>query len=171
MKESVNKNNITVLLPLLLFVIFTTCILFVLLAGAHVYGKFTKRDQDNFEHRTAVQYITTRLRQSDLSNAVFVGNFEDGEPGTSGDTLYLREELNGRTFYTRIYCYDGCLRELFSETGLSFLPGAGQEILEISDIYFTIEDAILQIDLTYNNHSTETLKLYLRSGKEAAYEE
>jgi len=59
---------------------------------------------------------------------------------------------------------------LFSEAGNDFLPEAGQEILEICDIYFIIEDDVLQIKFTYDNNATDLLCLYLRSGKEVAYE-
>ena len=170
MKKNTLRYNIINMLPLLLFVLFSTCILYVLLAGANVYRSFLNRDQNTFNHRTTVQYITTRVHQSDLFNNIFVGDFENPQAKTSGNTLYLREEINGRTFYTRIYCHNGSLYELFSEADHSFLPNAGQAILEVSDIYFTIENDILQIHFTYKDYSTDTLFLYLHSGKEAIHE-
>jgi len=166
-----SQKNVTTLLPLLLFVIFTTCILFVLLTGADVYRKFSRRDQDNFEKRTTMQYLTTRIRQSDISDAIFVGCFEDINAQAEGDTLFLKEEVNGRTFYTRIYCHEGYLRELFSEDDVSFLPNAGQEILELHDIRFTLQENILYIDVKYKDSSKESLVLHLRSGKEVSNEE
>ena len=170
MKESVNTKNITLLLPLLMFVIFTACILFVLLAGTDVYRKLSGRDQDNFEQRTVVQYLTTRIRQNDTSTAIFAGNFEDGMLQTEGDTLFLKEELKDRTFYTRIYCHEGYLRELFSAEDVTFLPDAGQEILELHEINFCLEDNLLYINMEYKDSSKESLVLYLRSGMEVAYE-
>ena len=69
------KSNLTSLAPLLLFVIFTTCILAVLLTGADVYQKVSRRDRYSFQHRTTAQYLTTRLRQSDAADMTFVGDF------------------------------------------------------------------------------------------------
>lgn len=177
MNKQANKTTVTALVPLLLFVIFTACILSVLLTGADVYQKLSNRDQVSFQHRTAVQYLTTRIRQSDTVQMLYVGNFEDTPLQTnpnaascSGNTLFLREELGGRIFYTRIYCHDGYLRELFAEEGLNFSPATGEKILEINGLQFTLLDNLLHIDIEYADQTTESLVVYLRRGGEAAYE-
>ena len=181
MKEQTKKSNLTALAPLLLFVIFTICILTVLLTGADIYQKISQRDQNSFQRRTAVQYLTTRLRQSDAEKMVFVGDFSTGTAdsaensgnfgsgsATAGDTLFLREELNGRTFYTRIYCHDGYLCELFSEAGLETAKRFGQPILEVNALHFTIQGNLLYVEIEYADSTVETLMLHLRSGEEAA---
>lgn len=160
------KSNITSLAPLLLFVVFTTCILSVLLTGADVYQKFSKRDQYSFQRRTTAQYLTTRLRQSDTEGMAFVGNFDDTSAQEAGDTLFICEELGGRTFFTRIYCHDGYLRELFAEAGASFNPDAGQKILEVNSLSFTVQGDLVFIEIEHADATTETLILHLRSGKE-----
>jgi len=173
MNKQSNKSSITSLAPLLLFVIFTTCILVVLLSGADVYQKFSKRDQVSYQQRTIAQYLTTRIRQSDTAGMICVGDFQNGPEeliqsnvSYSGNTLFLREELGGRIFYTRIYCHEGYLRELFAESGLQFSPSAGEKILEINALTFTIQDDLLYIAITYSDTTTETLVLYLRNGEE-----
>ena len=173
MNKQVNKTTITSLVPLLLFVIFTTCILSVLLTGADVYQKLSKRDQASFQHRTTAQYLTTRIRQNDRIQMICVGNFEEDpsqlcqkDSACSGNTLFLQEDFGGRIFYTRIYCNGGFLRELFTESGLNFPPSTGEKILEINDLQFTLQDDLLHIDLEYADHTKETLVLYLRSGRE-----
>ena len=170
MKEQMKKNKLTSLAPLLIFAIFTFCILMVLLTGANVYQKFSRRDQDNFQRRTTAQYLTTRIRQNDVSGMIFVGSFDGTTPQTSGNTLFLCEELNGRLFYTRIYCHDGYLRELFAESGISFSPTAGQEILEVKDLFFTIQADLIYVDIDYVDTTTETLILHVRSVKEVTDE-
>lgn len=171
MKKQIKKSNISSLAPLLLFVIFTTCILSVLLTGADVYQNFSKRDQSSFERRTTVQYLTTRIRQSDTEGMVFAGSFDEDPADTgeassqAGDTLFLREELGGRTFYTRIYCHDGYMYELFSESGLGFSPSTGQKILEVNSLHFTVQDGLIYIDIEYADRTAEALILHLRSGE------
>jgi len=173
MNKQTNKSTISSLAPLILFLIFTTCILSVLLTGADVYQKFSKRDQVSFEHRTITQYLTTRIRQSDAAEMICVGSFENGptlltaeNEQVSGDTLFLREDLGGRTFYTRIYCNEGYLRELFSQADLSLPSSAGEKILEINSLQFTMENRLLFIEIEYTDNTTETFVLYLRSGEE-----
>ena len=156
MKEQNKKSNLTALAPLLLFVIFTTCILTVLLTGADIYKKISQRDQNSFQRRTAVQYLTTRLRQSDIDGAVFVEN----------NTLFLREELNGRTYYTRIYCRDGYLCELFSEEGVEIPPQFGTPILALNALHFTQQGNVLTIEIEHADTTTETLILNLHSKEE-----
>lgn len=159
-------NSLSALAPLLLFVIFTTCILSVLLTGADTYRQFTSRDQDNFRKRTTAQYLTTRVRQSDTDDMLFVGDYTDAVPAVQGNTLFLKEQFADRTFYTRIYCHDGYLRELFTRSDLEFAPSAGVKILEAQDLSFSLQDGLLHIIITYTDSTTDTLILQLRSTEE-----
>lgn len=166
MRSQKTNTHISAIVPLLLFVVFTTCILFVLLTGADTYKKLSQRDKDSFQQRTVVQYLTTRLRQNDVRHMIQVSDFFADDASSQGDTLALREEIAGRTYYTRIYCYDGYLRELFSPAGLDFSPSAGEKILEVKSLYFTLNQDLLSIQITYPDNSTQTMLLYLRSTKE-----
>ena len=169
MRERNNKTTLTALAPLLLFVIFTPCILAVLLTGADIYKKISLRDQNSFRCRTGVQYLTTRLRQNDADSTVFVGDFHTGAADTTlsnGDTLFLREEWDGRTFYTRIYCHEGYLYELFSEETLAVSKKYGEPILEMNALHFSVQGNLLQIEIEHADSTTETLILFLRSEKE-----
>ncbi len=164
MKEQGKRNSICFVAPLLLFMIFTTCIVTVLLIGADGYHTFTNRDQAAFEHRTIVQYLTTRIRQNDVTDGVFVDTFAEK------DTLFLCETLDDKTYYTRIYCHDGYLRELFSEANMVFTPEAGEKILKLKDLQFHLTEKLLTITITYPNASSETVLLHLRSEKEGSYD-
>lgn len=168
MNKNTLKKNTTILFPLLLFVIFTACILSVLLTGADVYRKISLRDQNSFYQRTVSQYLTTRLRQSDSENMVFVSSFQGDTQKSEGSVLYLQEELGDREFYTRIYCHEGYLRELFSPSDLSLPETAGEKILEVSDLSFALEDQLLTVDIVYSDGTCETLILHLRNGKEVS---
>ena len=184
MNESLTKKSLLSLAPLLLFAVFTACILMVLLSGADIYHKIAKRDQRSINQRTVSQYLTTRLHQSDAADMVSVGSFENPVQSASsstpteatvnslsqyrtnlaGDTLYLREELNGRIYYTRIYAHAGMLRELFAAEGLNFKPSHGTVILPLKDLHFTLQDGLLTIDITYEDGTSENLFIALRSG-------
>ena len=181
MNKSLTKRSLTSLAPLLLFAVFAVCILMVLLSGADIYHKIVKRDQNSITQRTVAQYLTTRLHQADAKDTVFVSSFEapdyliaSDNPAAdnrlqyqdvlAGNTLYLRETLNGRVYITRIYAYDGMLRELFASNDLSFELSAGTAILPLTDLHFTLQDSLLTLDITYEDGTSESLLITLRSG-------
>ena len=95
------KSSLTGVLVLLVFAVFMVSVLLVLLSGANTVQKLTRRDQCTYHHRTAVQYITTRIRQADSLGAVTSDN--TGEIST----LILTEEINNLSYQSRVYCYDG----------------------------------------------------------------
>ena len=94
---------------LLLFAVFAVCILLVLLLGADTYRGITQRGQAAYDRRTAVQYLSAKVRQAKNGGAVSLSS-----SGAAGDTLSLAERAGGGDYVTLIYCYDGWLRELFS---------------------------------------------------------
>lgn len=166
MKRITNHHTLSSLAPLLLFAVFTTCVLTVLLTGANIYENLLSRDQNTFDQRTAVQYLTTRVHQNDRSAEIYVGDFDAKASSVTGNTLFLCETIEGRTFCTRIYCHDGYLRELFAEEGLEFIPSDGKKILPTADLNFTCSDNLLHIEITFEDHTTESLYLKLRSTQE-----
>ena len=75
MKKSESKTHIEGLLVLVLFCVFAICILSVLLTGAKAYGRLVDSQQVSYEKRTVPQYIATKIRQTDVSGAVSIGDF------------------------------------------------------------------------------------------------
>ena len=78
---------------LLLFTLFSLALLGVLLTGAGVYQRLVNRDLSAYTQRTALQYIATKVRQSDQAGALSVASFDGDSAGN--DTLFLREEIEG----------------------------------------------------------------------------
>lgn len=103
-----HKHHLEGLAALLLFGVFAVCVLMVLLTGADTYHRLNRRDQSAYDARTAAQYITTKVRQTDWLDCVSVERFGDG------DALVLADDIDGERYVTRVYTYDGYLMELFS---------------------------------------------------------
>ena len=158
------KSNLTGVLVLLVFAVFMVSVLLVLLSGADTVQKLTDRDQRTYHHRTAVQYLTTRVRQSDFAGAVTADN-----SGVS--TLILTEHIEGQPYETRIYCYEGYLREMFCPAGIGLPEGFGEEILPMEDFRVTLEDNILRAELVLTDGTSEHCCLLLRSEGGLSYEE
>lgn len=136
MKEKTSK--LTDLLALLLLAVFAVCVLFVLLTGAKVYRNLVRSGGTRFERRTAVQYVTTRVRQAE---SVSVAEFE------GCDALVIPEEIGGKTYLTRVYVYDGYIRELFCAETANLSPEDGEKILPAESLEFDVEDGILSVSI------------------------
>ena len=159
MKNKNRKSHIEGLVVLVLFGVFALCILAVLLSGAKTYGRLTERQQTTFTERTVPQYIAVKVRQADEADAVRVGTFGGVE------SLEFSSSYAAGQYITRIYCYDGYLRELFTAAGGSFKPEDGEKILAAEQVDFHMEDGCLTIGITSVNGDFTEQILTLRSSK------
>ena len=164
MKEREKIFQINGILVLVLFGIFAVSILVVLLTGAGVYKRLTERGQATYTERTITQYVTTRVRQADISGNVSVGSFHGMQ------TLELYETVGEHTYVTRIYCCDGYVRELFADASMEFMPSDGERLMKAEAVKFVLDGGFLTVEIvTQENEGTLTFALSLRS-KEVAYE-
>ncbi len=168
MNTTHRKLNISSLAPLLLFTVFTLCVVIVMLMGADIYKNSAQRDQDSFRQRTVTQYLSSRVHQVDCRDAWFVGDFTDTQPREAGNTLFFRESFQGTEYYTRIYCHNGYLYELSSVVGEDFQPSDGEKILELSDLRFQLQDGLLTVSFQQADGTPGTLLLCLRNGRVVA---
>lgn len=162
MKNERGKGNIAGLAALLVLAVFALCILLVLLTGGDAYQRLTQRDQSAYSRRTAAQYITTRVRQADGLGQVTVGDFG------GADALILPESIDGEEFVTRVYCYDGSLRELFALAEDEFEPGDGEVLLPAEGLELSLDGRVLTVVITNEDGTEQELALYLRSGEGGA---
>lgn len=154
MKDQHGKFSVDGVLALVLFGIFSLCVLAVLLLGARSYRRLTERGQDSYERRTAAQYIVTRVRQADTRGALSV---------ESGNVMELTEVIDGMRYVTYVYCHEGYLHELFAPEGLAFRPDAGEPILPARAVSFTLEDDLLTAVITDSSGRPIEICVILRS--------
>lgn len=159
MKKNEQKSHIEGLLVLVLFGVFAICILAVLLTGADAYKRLVQRQQESYAGRTVPQYIATKVRQADAKGAVRLGDFGGVE------SLELSEYLNGEEYITRIYCYDGSLKELYAAASGEFSPEDGESILEAEQVDFSLENGCLQVTVTTVDGNKTKFRLTLRSAE------
>lgn len=146
---------VDILFVLALFGVFTVSALMLVTIGSEVYRHTVDDMGSNYETRTSVSYITEKIRQNDtiigtdpLHTAEHISiSTLSGEPA-----LMLTQDINGETYCTYLYLYDGYLRELFMKSG-SFLGddtlSAGQEILELTSFRVQqLSDNLFSIQLT-----------------------
>lgn len=158
-KRGIDQFHISGLLAFVMLAVFAISILSVLLTGAEVYSRLTEDTAANHARRVAEQYLATRLRQGD-------GTYAEDFGGVSA--LIFPEDVGGTTYITRIYCYEGWLRELYTAEAGEFSPADGEKLLEMEALSVIIEDDLVM--LTFALPGGETGQV-LSSIRGAAYEE
>lgn len=152
--------RISHLMTLMVFFTFALCLLLVLLTGAKVYRSTVAQGQAQFDTRTAAQYLSTRVRQSDCREQVAVEDFG------GVDALVFREEIGGREYKTLVYCYDGSLRELFCTESAPFSPADGEILFPLQALSLEEKKGVLFARLTLPSGETLDWTIRLRSAQE-----
>jgi len=160
MKEHTTKRSVSGLAALLLVGVFGASILLVLLAGANLYQSMIQTDRQTGDDRIRTQFIATSVRQAPAPDSVSV------EPFGDGDALVIHREIQGETYLTRIYCYDGWLMQLFSEERGDFDPQDGETVVPADQMTLNLEDDLLRAEFLCQGRNSRVW-LYLPAGEEA----
>ena len=91
--------------------VFGATLLLSLAAGAGVYRRVADRVERSAGDRVGLTYITAKIHSYDEAGTAFAGQF-GGQ-----DAVYLLQEVDGLTYETILYVYDGWLMELLCERG------------------------------------------------------
>lgn len=154
------RHEVSALFALVLFGVFAVSVLSVLLTGSDVYNRLVDRDHKAYDRRTCAQYVATKVRQAESGTSVSVSDFE------GIDALTLSEDIDGYTYITRIYCFDGWLRELFTAADGDFKPEDGEKVIEAEAMEVSVNDGLLTVNITDPSGEKTEIVLSLR-GEEA----
>ncbi len=122
------KHVIDILYTAALFFLITVTEFMVILLAEDIYSDTAAIASDNYESRTALSYITEKIRQNDENGSVSLGTF-DGQ-----ESLILAQEYGNQTCYTYIYEMDDALYELFAKADANVSAADGTKIMEVSDL-------------------------------------
>ena len=172
MKKETTAHHMDGVYVLLLFAVFAGCILIVLLFGASAYEKMVERDQVAYNQRTGVQYLAAKVRHSDSKDHVYVGSFSDRTDAEADeiDTLYLQfvgEEGEVPGYFTKIYYYDGYIREVLCAEDIDLAPEDGNEILAAKGLRIAADGDLISFSVTNDDGSESSLNIAVRSGGNA----
>ena len=160
MRKRAGKSSISAFVALMVFALFTACALCVLLSGVGAYRRLVHEGQEHYARRTMNQYIAARVQQSGAGSCVAA------EPFGAGDALVISEEIDGETYLTRVYSYDGWLMELFSLSEGEFSPEDGEKVLPASGLNVTQQGDLLIIAVTDGNGENLQLRCTMRGWEE-----
>lgn len=159
MEERQQRHIIDVLFVLALFAIFALSAIFLITIGANIYSKTVNNMEDNFDTRTALAYITEKVRQSDLEGQISIGEL-DGCPA-----LVISSGTEGNQYQTYLYEYQGTLKELMMKQDIVLSPSAGQDILAVSDFELApVNDRLINCRITLGSARTYDLYISVHSG-------
>lgn len=129
-----------------IFAVFST--LMVVMAAKAYRGTVDRSDINN-RTRIASSYIRTMLRSDDEAEALRIEELE-GVQAVSMLNTYDEE-----SYVTRIYVYDGSLREWFSSADMPFDPKDGETVCAADSLSAVLENGILRVMVTENGIETE----------------
>lgn len=113
----------------------------ITLLSSSVYRKIVTTADETELERTALSYLVNQVRRGDCG--IEVGSFGGTDAIVIDDGDYM----------TILYCYDGQLRELYTEQGTGLGAEDGTEILELDTLALEVDDGKLCI--TVENDGTE----------------
>lgn len=155
---------VDILFVLALFGVFAVSALALITVGADVYQHTVQDMSRNYDDRTAIAYITEKIRQSDCilsdgSPAIAIGSLEQQQ------ALVLTDEWEGEAYCTYLYLHDGWLKELYIRKNADIGNGildAGQNIIKLEALeYRQLEDKLLSVSMTLSGGETRQLNLSL----------
>lgn len=132
-KAGSNRHNYSELVfVILLFLLFSLSALALVILGGNVYSGILDHMDENYELRTPLAYMATKVRQGDVREGI---RLDEETLGTTA--LVLTEDGGDALYETWIYYCDGALREFYGSQGLEFLPSDGMEVVQAAG--FTME--------------------------------
>lgn len=153
-----STHMIDFLFALSLFCVFALCAFIVVAIGAGVYRSTVRYMGDTYSTRTALSYVTEKLRQHDAEGLVSIGEV-DGRTA-----LILRDELDETDYVTYIYSDDSRILELTVQEGTEVSAQMGQEIIEVRDFSIAEEDdGFIRLSATGTDGNAVSLYVHLRS--------
>lgn len=139
---------------LLVFIMFT-----IMLAGtgAAVYKNSAAHLNENYTSRTAIAYISEKIRQHNSQDSIFLSDLE----GTQA--LVLKEMIEEEAYFTYIYYYDHALCELFVHADTEPKLLSGSKIIELDGLTIESEAFPHMICVTAVSPEGHTLSALLRT--------
>ena len=129
-------SGVFVFLLLGLFAVFSTV---MVLTGAKAYKGTADRAAEHNAQRIAGAYVRSMVRSDDQNGGVRVEDV-DGVPAITMENVY-----DGETYVTRVYAYDGMLREWFASTEVDFEPENGEMVCAADEMTAGIENGVLSV--------------------------
>jgi hypothetical protein len=139
MKWNIRSHNADAAFPFLLLMVFGLFTLTLAALGSGIYQNGIEQLNENYTSRTAIAYLSEKVRQHDSSGAISLSSVEEIPAIAFCDTI------NDQEYITYVYCYDGAMRELFVRSDTIPTASLGTQIVELEGL--SIENASADTEL------------------------
>ncbi len=146
-------SGVFVFLLLGIFAVFSTV---MVVLGAKAYKATADRAAEHNAGRIACAYVRSMVRADDDSDSLRV----DGIDGLSAVTMHYN--YDGEEYLTRIYVYDGMLREWFSYAEADFEPEDGEAVCAADEMQASLSGHLLSVRMRHGDEWTN-VDIALRS--------
>ena len=148
-----SMQGVFVFVLLGLFAVMSTL---MVLLGAQMYRNTVDHSTANNEDRVLSAYVRSMIRAEDTSGAMEIGEYNGVK------ALAMREDLDGETYVTWLYLYEGQLRELFTDVGYGFNPDSGVVVAPANSFEPSLEGGLLTVRMTDDKDRDCTVRVALR---------
>ena len=153
-----NTPKIDTVFVMVLFTLFSLTSFVLILLGVKQYKVTADTMSSNYELRTVTSYLSEKVRQNDCNNGIIATRI-DGIPA-----IALTSQIDGETYYTYVYYYDGYIRELFVSRDAVFSIDTGQKIVKLSHFeIFPEEYGVIRVTVGISDGSSRTIYLSTKS--------
>ena len=167
-----NKSIVDFLFILALFGAFAITALFVVLFGARVYKTTVSNMNTNYEKRTAMSYITEKIRSHDHTGGIEVSDMSGTGEAGGHSVLKLYQDIKDKRYVTYLFVADGYLKEFTAEETYDFDYGAGTPILAVKEFSVRKEsDSMFYFSITDHNDEKTEFFVTLYSGTDGDTDE
>lgn len=157
-RKSKRHHVIDFIFPIALFFVFAVSALIVILLATNIYKSVTENSQELYTSRTALSYISEKVRQNDTAGAISIGTLD------GADSLIIKETINNTTYTTYIYEQEHMLKELYIKEGVKPSLNAGKDILEIKNFQAKkITDTLFKFTIVTDDGTTDSVTIGLKS--------
>ena len=125
----------------LILSVFVAFSMFVMLLGAGAYHSARMRARETGDYRILTGCIRTLIRTGDGFAGISVRREADVP------VLVLDEPYGDMHYLTRVYVWDGWLRESFTDGEMPFDPGSGEKLCPALGFEADLENGLLDVRL------------------------
>ncbi len=166
-----NKSVVDFLFILALFGAFAITALFVVLFGSRIYKTTVSNMNTNYEKRTAMSYLTEKIRSHDYTGGVDVSDIDGTGDSDVHSVLKLYQNEGERRYVTYLFLADGYLKEFTADENYDFDYSSGTNILAIDDFSVSRQtDGLYRFNITDTNGEKTEFFVTLYSGTDGDYE-
>ena len=155
--KSRSTHSISDAFTFLLIGSFAVFSMVIVVLGVRAYRNTEQKTSAHNEYRILSSYVRSMVRAAD-GNARFRAEIVDGQR-----VLTMEEDYDGDRYLTRLYCYDGKLREWFSDAQNPFDPKDGEEICSAKSFTAEVTEGFLTVRMQSGSGERIDIRIALYS--------